>query len=327
MKSLSLFKAALVAAVVSFLAACGGSDPAPNVGWASPAAFVPAGASSKSFGLQSCTINSASYQGDLYSASLVIASNGDVSVLAATTSTAAAVTQWSLPFAQATQSSWQVNGTVEEPYVFASVVQETTNTFRQLSLGSGSGESGMYVYESNSMFEISCNGINTVTLQINPDATRAANNLGTAAGVNTFDDVYADGSIEGGNAFWDNGYGFGSEDRRYIRFNLGSGALASATATSAAYTAISLNLPTNASGDEGSYSETLQRNSSEFQNQDAKTICLSSYSNSQEDYYFLGATAYGNKLRPFASGNINIGALPAGLEQPQVSLRGCGFLK
>jgi hypothetical protein len=321
MKSLTLFKAAFAACVVSLLAACGGNDapPVSNAAWASPAAFVPAGASSKSFNLSSCSMN----ESTLYNAALVISANGDASIQGSTTSTGAVTTLFSLAFAQATESSWKIEGTVEEPNIYVSVNQSTTTISKRLFFGFSSEEGGLDAYNNTAMQSISCNGISTVTLQISPDATRAANNLGTAAAVTEFDDDSTDGNIAGGNAFWDNGSGYGASNRSQIRFNLGTGALASATSTSATYTAISLALPTQASGDYGSYSEKLTRHLQEFDNKDAKTICLRYSSESQDFSSYLSATAYGNKFRPQASFSLMIGIESVGREAPQDISFGC----
>ena len=139
----SMFKAATALSLAGLLAACGGGGnsatptgsapgaaPAPElpaVAWASPAVFVSPGASNKSFAMENCTRNTSvnaynngqySYQGstvDLYTATLVITSNGDISMSAATTQTGTISTLWNIVFANIQNSAWSVSGTTQTP--------------------------------------------------------------------------------------------------------------------------------------------------------------------------------------------------------------------
>jgi hypothetical protein len=110
MKTLSIIKAAFAASLAALLAACGdGGDSAappadlPPVAWASPAVFVTPGASNKTFALEGCSgrlggEDMDSYGGNFYNASLNIASNGNVSFSAATTTTGTVSVLWTMAF-------------------------------------------------------------------------------------------------------------------------------------------------------------------------------------------------------------------------------------
>jgi hypothetical protein len=157
-----------------------------------------------------------------------------------------------------------------------------------------------------------------LSLQLNADKARAAKNLGTEAGVTTFDAYDADGKIEGGNAFWTNLDS--SPSYRALRFNLGTGDLSSSTTTTGTYSAVSLALPST-SNEYGAYGESLSRNNGFFAYKDAKTICLSYNNYSLETGFATSATAYGNKFMPSSGGRSMFG----GLEAPQAGYGGsCG---
>jgi hypothetical protein len=329
MKTYSFLKAAFAAAVVSLLAACGGGDDAaPDVAWASPAVFVTPGASSKVFALQGCSGGYGGegiegYEGNFYNVSLSIASNGDVSLSASTTTTGTVSVLWNMAYADAHNVTWSIDGNTSEPSYGLSMYTSSR---------SGSASLGVY-YESEedsylsvnrssneSGLGISCETISTpLALQVAVNQARAAKNLGTAAGVTTFDDYNVEeGRIEGGNAFWLNGNG--SEQYDYMRFNLGTGELASSSSSTGTYSSISLSLPST-SDTYGVYGEALARNTDGFFDyKDAKTICLGKESETS-GYFFVSATAFGNKFMP-SGGRF---MMPRGLEAPQgPGPGGCG---
>ena len=339
MTSKTWLKTASAALLAAMLAACGGggttSTPLPDVAWASPAVFVTPGAASKSFALTMCEgeriDDDEEDEHPLYKASLQIASNGDVSVVASTTETATATAVWSMAFADAQNTSWSVSGNTQTP------------TY-SLNMYSGSGRSGYkslnvyteqisetefaynirtYVRDNiaNTSYRINCLLTGKLELQVNADQARAAKNLGTAAGVTTFDDYNIDGRIEGGNAFWQqNDYESAPQDKyNFMRFNLGTGELSSSNANTGTYAAISLSLPSGTSS-YGVYGETVSRNDSFFDYKEAKSICLGF--ESMEAGFGLSATAYGNKFYPSNSRFFG----PKGLETPQgPGGVGCGF--
>ena len=137
--------------------------------------------------------------------------------------------------------------------------------------------------------------IDPLALQVNVDAARAAKNLGSAAGVDTFDNYEVPGRIEGGKAFWaDSG---AMPQFRNLRFDLATGQLASSASTTGTYSPLSLSLPTGETAF-GSYGESLNRNSSDFLYKDAKGICLSKSDSDTETSYSVNAFAYGNRFYP-----------------------------
>ncbi len=344
MKSHSLLKAASAALLVALLAACGGGGddaaPAPDVAWASPAAF--AGASNKSYVLEGCRL--ATYvnlsalsmnevplgqsegppPGDLlYNAKLVIAANGDLSISAATTTTGTVSVLWSMPYASMTYSAWSVDGTVQTPsYSLSSYQQLPSMGGKSFNARSSLGGGEIFAEENSGLgsestsSRLSCGLTQPLALQFNPTSARAAKNLGSAAGVTTYDNRQVDGRIEGANAFWFND----SASAQYsnVRFNLASGELSSSASATGTYSAISLALPSTNS-EFGVYGETLERNNSYFDNVNAKSICLGRDAGSTG--FQLYATAYGNKFMP-SSGRFFL----AGLEAPQVITKGgCGL--
>jgi hypothetical protein len=335
MKSLTLFKAAVAASLVSLLAACGGgggggASDAPSVAWASPAAFVTPGAASKSFALANCS--KYDYVADsnqtLYKATLLIASNGNMSISAATTTTGTVSEMVSIAFADARGSDWSASGTTQTPSYSISMNQQFRSGSKSISAGDYAGDErylNASLYDSSNTtrvdFYINCDMTDRLALQMSPDQARAAKNLGTAAGVTTFDGYDAEGRIEGGNAFWFNNYA--SSEYSNLRFNLGTGALASSTSTTGTYSPISLSLPsTNA--ESGSYGESLNRNSGSFYNyKETKTICLT-YNNEMLGKGFeMSATAYGNMFYP--RGGRRDMMEPFNTETPQgIRIEGCG---
>jgi hypothetical protein len=334
MKSLSLFKAAVAASVVSLLAACGGggdaATPLPPVAWASPAVFVTPGAVNKSFALTGCyrTV----YDDDeeeyienevsLYKASLVIASNGDMSILAATTTTGTVTTVWSKAFADAQEVSWSVSGSSQTPSYSLMMDLETNNFEWSIYVDRSSLSANDEDYNTDINTNIECDMTDKLALQINPDQARAAKNLGAAAGVTTYDNDDADGRIEGDNAFWN--YGNGSPEYDFMRFNLATGELSSSTSSTGTYSPISLALPSGSTED-GSYGESLSRFDYSYDFKEAKSICLSYSRESGEmssgKYFNLYATAYGNKFNPQGSREDYWSA--QGLEAPQGYRSGC----
>lgn len=327
MKTYSLLKAAFAAAVVSLLAACGGGDDAaPDVAWASPAVF--AGAASKSYALAGC--ERSIYDDDegeyieedvpLYNAKLVIAANGDVSIQAATTTTGTVTTVWTMAYADAQNASWSASGTTQTPSYYLSMYQSGRNSYK--SFYAYSNVEGGYIsfdsddYDTDIETDVDCNMTDKLALQINADQARAAKNLGSAAGVTTFDDYNAEGRIEGGNAFWYN-YS-GSPQYNNMRFNLGTGELASSSSTTGTYSPISLALPST-NMEYGIYGESLTRNNSFFDYKDAKSVCLGK--EFEMSGFELVVTAYGNKFMPGGGGFM----MPRGLEAPQgPGPGGCG---
>jgi hypothetical protein len=327
MKTLTLWKAALAASLVSWLAACGGgggdatpSTPLPEVAWASPAVFVTPGAASKSFALTGCTrttnVNVTNYvpqysytttstEVTVTNASLLISSNGNISILGQLAPSTASTTVWSQSADTARNLAWSVSGTTQSPTYYLQAGSNARNTSQDINISSGAD--GNYLEASTSVNEsayplytytytvVECDMTDKLVLQINADQARAAKNLGSAAGVTTFDDYRVEeGRIEGGNAFWYNGDG--SSEFDYMRFNLATGALASSSSTTGTYTPISLSLPSTPT-EYGSYAENLQRFNSEFGYQDAKFICINRR-REDETGFSVTAAAYGNKFMP-----------------------------
>lgn len=332
MKKLSLIKVTFVVFLTAMLAACGGGGTSiPAVAWASPAVFVPPGTADKIFAL-SCTkvttVNTVTYvesqviittettRDQLYTTTLKISANGDTVVSAATSATGTISVLQSIALADANEYSWNVNGTIQTPTYSMSVRQSGSNPSKSLNIYI-SGES--YVlslptettyggdYDATTQYE--CTMTDPLALQINVDAARAAKNLGAEAGVTTFDDDDTTGRIEGGQVFWLNKSG--SEEFSYLRFNLGSGDLASSASSTGTYSPISLSLPASNS-EYGVYGESLIKNDSFFGFKDAKSICLGK--ESQTSGFYLSATAYGNKFRPSSDRRL---MMPRGLETPR----------
>ncbi len=337
MKFSSMIRASLAVSLVSLLAACGGGDsatPAPEVAWASPAVFVTPGAANKSFALSGCERRTYGQQvpnQTLYKASLLIASNGDVSILASTTETATATVIFSIAFADAKDSSWSVSGNTQTPTYSLYVNQEVRDFEKSINVypqGDGGarlnageeGRSGGYGINN-------CTMTDKLALQVNADSSRAAKNLGTAAGVTTYDGYDADGRIEAGSAFWQSDNESAPDDKyNFMRFNLGTGELASSTSTTGTYSALSLSLPAGTTSySNGSYGESLSRFESNFDYKDAKSICVSSYSydpvTDQESGFNIYATAYGNKFLP--EGTRRVQAQPDFLESTKGYRGGC----
>lgn len=337
MKFLSLSRAAIAVSVAGLLAACGGGGgaaaDAPSVPWASPAAFVTSGAASKSFALVNCSKYDfdAERRQDLYNATLQIASNGDISISAATTTTGTVSPIFSIAFADARYSKWSASGTTQTPSFALTMNQSLRNgntSFNIYDYGDEEGGASFSAsrYDSSVSprvyFNIGCDMTTRLALQISPDQARAAKNLGAAAGVTTFDNYDAEGRIEGGNAFWFNSNA--SREYSNLRFNLGTGELSSSTSTTGTYSPVSLALPTSANGSiNGSYGESLSRNESFFNYKEAKTICLGYNNAPLEKGFEVSATAYGNMF--YASGGRRSMMELRGLEGARgISLEGCG---
>lgn len=330
MASISWLKAASAGLLVALLAACGGGSTAPGaaalpeVAWASPAVFVTPGAANKSFALTGCERRiyniDEPYQ-VLYKASLLIASNGDVSILASTTETATATVIFSIAFADAKESSWSVGGNTQTPTYSLYVNQSGRDFDRYFSVYSRSDSQSLNAGEEGNSagYDIrDCMLTDKLALQVNADQARAAKNLGTTAGVNTYDGDDADGRIEAGIAFWQNENTAAPGDKyNFMRFNLGTGELASSASTTGTYSPISFSLPSGTTT-YGAYGESLSRFESEFDYKDAKSICVSSYTydpqTEQESGFGVYATAYGNKFYP---DGIRIRQMSENFENPK----------
>jgi hypothetical protein len=312
--------------LASLLAACGGgggggggSADSSGVAWASPAVFVTPGAADKTFGLDcsrttytyTYSTNSATQtQESLYTATLKISANGDTVVSAATSTTGTISVLQSIALAAAGNYGWNANGTVQTPTYSLYVNQSGRGESKNFNIYA-SGEryvlnglpseysypQGYYVHKY-----YDCTMTDPLVLQAIPDAARAAKNLGTQAGVTTYDNYYAPGRIEGGSAFWqsDNESQV-SNPYDFMRFNLSTGELASSTSTTGTYSAISLSLPSSTTTS-GAYGESFERANSFFEYKDAKTICLakSTYDPVADagSNLEINATAYGQKLLP-----------------------------
>jgi hypothetical protein len=332
MKSLSLFKAALAASLLSLLAACGGggdtaapATPLPPVAWASPAVFVTPGAANKSFGLTGCTLSTnidtynynvspstysnTSTSVNLHTATLVIDSSGDVSLKAATTVTGTINSLWIMAYSDAAYMNWSVGGTSKTPSYTINANEQLRNGNRYMNVYSSVEQSEVRlefntnVYVNNirtyTSVGLNCEMVDKLALQVLADQARAAKNLGTAAGVNSFDNYDVQGSIEGGKAFWADSNALPQFSN--LRFDLATGELASSTSKTGTYSPLSLALPSG-EFEEGAYSESINRGRSEFGYKDAKGIyiCKNNYAN--DTGFSIDATAYGNKFYPRRGG-------------------------
>jgi hypothetical protein len=344
MKFASMFRAAIAVSLAGLLAACGGGGsapppegaaPLPEVPWASPAVFVTPGQGNKSFALKGCYRSMEVYdpqleetvytEQELYKASLQIASNGDVSVLASTTSTGTVSVVWSIAFADTQNTTWSVYGTTQTPSYFLSMYKggrsgnqnfsvypsqiSPTETVSYLEIDS-------YDNSTRTELDIECQMTDKLALLVNADQARAAKNLGSAAGVTTFDDYEMDGRIEGGKAFWQiNDYGSAPQDKyNFMRFDLATGQLASSNQSTGTYATVSMALPSAATS-YGVYGESITRGDGYFDYKDAKTICLASYDDAAETGFGISASAFGNKFLP--SRFYGFFMFPNGFENPK----------
>jgi hypothetical protein len=311
------------------LAACGGGGggdaaapaaPLPPVAWASPAVFVTPGASSKSFALTGCTLrtnvdsynynptysySNTSTTVDLYTATLVVESSGDVSLKAATTLTGTINSLWSMAYSDASYMNWSVGGTSQTPSYAINANEQLRNGNRymnvyssveqsnvELNLNTNVSVNSMQTYTS---VRLGCEMVDKLALQVLADQARAAKNLGTAAGVNSFDNYDVQGSIEGGKAFWVDPNAMPQFSN--LRFDLATGELASSTLKTGTYSPLSLALPSG-EFEEGAYRESINRGNSDFGYKEAKGIyvCKNNYAN--DTGFSIYATAYGNKFYP-----------------------------
>lgn len=340
LKKSSILSAAIAVSLASLLAACGGggggtssdgapAPEAPSVAWASPAVFVTPGAASKTFGLD-CTRVTNTYiynQGGsdvrepMYTATLKISANGDMTVSAATSTTGTIAVLQSIALADAGNYSWNVSGTIETPTYRLNVNQPGRDSSKSLSVYASGDRYVVNGLPSEFMSQptgyvqkyYDCSMTDPLALQVNADAARAAKNLGAAAGVTTYDDFDAPGRIEGGYAYWETeNQTESSSPYDFMRFDLKTGSLASSMSTTDTYSAISLSLPSGINA-QGSYGESFQRASSNFEFKDAKTICLSKSSQDPEmaieTGYSINAIAYGQKLSPYSRTYRNGGSL------------------
>ncbi len=338
----SMFKAGAALSLAGLLAACGGggnsaspsgSAPPPElpaVAWASPAVFVTPGAASKSFAMENCTRQTNVYVYDyrtqpaqfpstnetidMYTATFVVASNGDMSFNGATTNTGTVSKQWGMIFADAVNVSWSASGTTQTPSYQLSGNESFRNSSKNMNANSSSESSNLRLstYENVSVpnlstqtyVNFSCEFTDLLALQVNVDQARAAKNLGTEAGVNTFDNYDLEGRIEGGKAFWRDPSAM--EQNSNLRFDLKTGELASSPSTTGTYSVFSLALPSSAT-EIGSYSESLTRGQSQFSYKDAKGVCFSKTDTNTGTGLSVNAFAYGNRFYPVRGNYINNG--------------------
>jgi hypothetical protein len=355
MRFTSVFRAAVAVSLAGLLAACGGGGggggvpsgsgaaPAelPSVAWASPAVFVTPGAASKSFELANCrrTTDSYSYvndqyQGyqrgetDLYTASFVITSSGNVSMNAAVTSTGSVSNLWNLVFADAIGSNWGASGTTQTPSFSLSGYTSSRGANSNFNMSSSADFGSAYFSTYNRPADsstnsytdtyayINCGMVTKLALQVNVDGARAAKNLGTAAGVNSFDDYDLPGRIEGGKAFWRDSNAL--PEFSQLRFDLATGELASSSTTTGRYSPLSLTLPSSET-EFGSYSESLTRNQSNFNFKDAKGICLNKSDSSNDTGFSVNAYAYGNRFYPYSTNRLVGPSSESSLQQARES--------
>jgi hypothetical protein len=297
-------KWAAASAALALLAACGGGDdPVNSASWASPAAFVPAGSASKSFAASGCSRSAMQGSSPLYTVSVVITSAGDMSVVGSTTVTGAPVTLVSIPFASATNANWGVSGTTQTPSYYISStlrgvdmdttwinVQISNPVTEQISMQPGQ----LYANNASDSSSIFCETVAGVSLQLSPSAARVAQNLGTAAGVTTYDtgSGYA-GTITSGIMSWENQEN--SPEYSFFKLNLGSGELSASATATGTFSVVSLSLPTaNSMGyPRGGYGESVCRN---FDESGAVAKAVFLYYDTDVTAFYTGATAYGNKI-------------------------------
>ncbi len=337
MQTSNVMKGMLAISSAALLAACGGGDSAtaPEVVWASPAVFVTPGAASKSYALKGCerSVRNTRIDGPivetvLYKATLVIASSGDMSISASTTDNGTPSVVFSRAFADAQNVGWSVQGSAQTfTYSINNRRDDNRNQFtNQLNIYEDTEGGEVFGYldgedldsVTNLRTDINCDLAERLQLQVNANEARAAKNLGTAAGVTTFDSYEADGRIEGDNAFWYSRSG--SPEFQHWRFNLKTGALASSSTSTGTYTTTSLALPTG-TNEYGSYGESKSRNNSFFDYKEANSICLGR--DSQSSGFSLSATAYGNKFYP-SGDRINNNSQSTGFESPMGLRFYCG---
>jgi hypothetical protein len=333
-------KTGALALSVSLLAACGGSDSPVaggslpngtptvnfnNAAWASPGVFVPYGQSKLELALQGCTTQQVE-EGEptpLLNAKLVIASNGNMSIIGSMGESTETMTVFEQPFVDTNLTAWGVSGSQATPtynifsmlfegqsegpfgFSYLKFIQVNTGTEGGFFLGGDS--SGQLQAIEGSMYgpstQISCETIATPTIHAKLDNARAAKNLGAEAGVASFDGADADGEIDGGIAYWENGEE-GSDEFRYLRFNLTTGELASKSTpreSTATYTPISLSLPTGSDGSSAQYTELICRGAEGFNFREAKGIALSSSNEATSSSLYLSAFAYGSRFAPNAN--------------------------
>ena len=329
MNNMTWLKYASAALLAAMLAACGGgsggaaSTPLPEVPWGSPAVFVTPGAASKSFALTGCTTGFldsvveqplAQDRENLYNASLRIASNGDVSILASTTQTATATVMLTIAYADASAVSWEAFGNTQAPAYGLAIAKFLSGDTGSVIYVTQKNPLGAYFIEARADGgeTIACTLSEPLALQVNADQARAAKNLGTAAGVTTFDGRSAAGRIEGGNAFWESNTAPSSFDQyNFMRFNLTTGELASNSTGTGTYAPISLSLP-SVTTSYGGYGESILRNYSYFGEKEAKGICLDFYELQTERGFSIDAYASGNSFSPRGI----MRSAPTGLVEP-----------
>jgi hypothetical protein len=320
MNKMTWLKSASAALLAAMLAACGGgggttSTPLPEVAWASPAAFVPPGSSSKVFKLLSGDFKGACYRSndgeesssELHSPTLVITSAGDVSMLAASVQGNTPTVQFEVKFADLSFSSFRASGTAETPS-FSLQLLQLGRSVKYLNVDSDEdGRSSLELGiegEDESSFDIECDMVDTLVLQVQPTAARVAKNLGTESGAKTYDDYYFEGGISAEFAMWSYGNQMissleapqGSNEGYSYRANLKTGELALLTnAASATYAPISLDLPSGAQQNSGHYEEGVCRQSVFFDYKEAKSL---SVYRSDLNGPPIGISRYGDKFMP-----------------------------
>ena len=237
----------------------------------------------------------------------MIASSGDISMKAATTEMGTISTLWNVGFTNLQNTAWSVSGTAQAPSYNVSGEVEVGDNGQYFNIYSAQDKSNVELESrsfqtdssTNTLTEtfvnIQCYLIDPLALQVNVDAARAAKNLGSAAGVDTFDDNAVSGRIEGGKAFWIDSTAMSQFCN--LRFDLATGELASSSSTIGTYSPLSLSLPTG-EREFGSYSETLNRNDEFYSFKDAKGVCLNRIDYNAETSFSVNATAYGNRFYP-----------------------------
>ncbi len=324
----------VAASLAALIVACGGGGgdgspnldtAAPEVAWASPAVFVTPGAASKSFALSGCKQSSyiigipGSTSVDLFNAKLTIASSGDVSVQAATSTLGPITALWSMTYANAQTVTWSVFGDLIDTGYSMRMDQISSSDRAVINLVSAPWFSVLNANRNTAAggFSISCASVSDLlVLQVNINPARAAKNLGTAAGVTSFDSRYLgegnSGAINAGLATWSNASS--PDAQRFLRFNLATGDLASSTASTGTFSPVSLALPATELED-GTYGETLTRGRTEFDSQDAKSACIrydrrtpdSSPDEPSGNAFSFTVTAFGNKFAPAPEFNLGCG--------------------
>jgi hypothetical protein len=270
MKSLSLFKAAVAASVVSLLAACGGgggtapsagmsSEPEVFIPFASPAMFVPPGAASKSVPLTACNEG-------LQTATLVINSSGDMILSGAPSGTTTISEIHRINYATAkSQNVYAANS----PFgLTLSIYQEDATEHLSASINPSSSD-----FRSSKLPSYRCsmaNGTSSFALTTLPSSARLASlMLSGITGITTTEVI--SGSFTGGVAFWDNWYSTyeanpstTDESIRHFSLNMSTGAFGASPTPNVSGTAYVITLPTTPTSTEATFSESMGNGEKSF---------------------------------------------------------------